>query len=116
MDGGMGGSRNLVRIGTGAGTAVKSFHVGAEQAVKALADLPGTKHDIGGPPEKFCIDSFPVVHGQGMGLLLTVHGQFSEGMWLSSNANDSDLTLFIIFIHFGQLERKELDHSTGLSS
>ncbi|KAF8220952.1 NTF2-like protein [Tricholoma matsutake] len=78
MDGGMGGSRNLTRIGTGAGTAVKSFHIGAEQAVKALADLPATKHDIGGPPEKFCIDSFPVVHGQGMGLLLTVHGQFTE--------------------------------------
>jgi len=78
MDGGIGGSRNLVRIGTGAGNAVKSFHVGAEQAVSALADLPGTKHDIGGPPEKFSIDSFPVVHGQGMGLLLTVHGQFTE--------------------------------------
>jgi len=78
MEGGLGGSRNLTRIGTGAGTVVKSLHIGAEQAVKALIDLPGTRHDIGGPPEKFCIDSFPVAHGGGMGLLLVVHGQFTE--------------------------------------
>lgn len=73
------GSRNLTRINGGFDRTVKSLHIGAEDAVKALMELPRTKHDIGGPPEKFCLDSFPVVHGQGMGLLLTVHGQFTEG-------------------------------------
>lgn len=75
-----GGSRNLNRIGGGLEKTVKSLHVGAEEAMKAMAALPGTKHDIGGPPEKFCIDSFPVPHGQGMGLLLAIHGQFTEGL------------------------------------
>jgi len=52
--------------------------VGSEQVMKALASLPPTRHDIGGPAEKFSLDSFPVPHGQSMGLLLTVHGQFTE--------------------------------------
>ncbi|KAF5379779.1 hypothetical protein D9615_005706 [Tricholomella constricta] len=72
------GSRNLARINSDFDRALKSLHIGAEDAVKALVALPATKHDISGPPEKFCLDSFPVVHGQGMGLLLTVHGQFTE--------------------------------------
>lgn len=54
--------------------------MGSEQVMKALTSLPPTSHDIGGPAEKFCLDSFPVPHGQSMGLLLTVHGQFTEGM------------------------------------
>ena len=54
--------------------------MGSEQVIKALTSLPPTRHDIGGPAEKFCLDSFPVPHGQSMGLLLTVHGQFTEGM------------------------------------
>lgn len=74
-----GGSRNLQRVGTDFDRALSSLHVGAEDAVKALVALPGTKHDITGPPEKFCLDSFPVLLGQGTGLLLTVHGQFTEG-------------------------------------
>jgi nuclear RNA export factor len=116
MDGGLGGSRNLTRIGASSGTAVKSFHIGAEQAVKALADLPGTKHDIGGPPEKFCIDAFPVVHGQGMGLLLTVHGQFTEGTsFLTTFRCYLTLTLFILLSAFGQSVRKGSDHLTGPS-
>ncbi|KAG6916171.1 hypothetical protein DXG01_008144 [Tephrocybe rancida] len=73
-----GGSRNLLRVGTDFDRALSSLHIGAEEAVKALIALPATKHDITGPPEKFCLDSFPVVHGQGMGLLLTIHGQFTE--------------------------------------
>jgi len=52
--------------------------MGSEQVMKALTSLPPTSHDIGGPAEKFCLDSFPVPHGQSMGLLLTVHGQFTE--------------------------------------
>ncbi|RDB26344.1 mRNA export factor mex67 [Hypsizygus marmoreus] len=73
-----GGSRNLTRISGGFDRTVKSLHIGAPDVVKTLVELPGTKHDISGPPEKFCLDSFPVMHGQGMGLLLTVHGQFTE--------------------------------------
>ncbi|KAG6816643.1 hypothetical protein H0H87_004389 [Tephrocybe sp. NHM501043] len=73
-----GGSRNLSRVGTDFDRSLSSLHIGAEDAVKALCKLPGTKHDITGPPEEFCLDSFPVVHGQGMGLLLTIHGQFTE--------------------------------------
>ncbi|KAG6860431.1 hypothetical protein C0995_011199 [Termitomyces sp. Mi166 len=73
-----GGSRNLQRVGNNFDRALSSLHVGAEDAVKALVALPGTKHDITGPPERFCLDSFPVVLGHGMGLLLTVHGQFTE--------------------------------------
>ncbi|KAG5653640.1 hypothetical protein H0H81_011742 [Sphagnurus paluster] len=72
------GSRNLSRVATDPERALKSLHIGALEAVKALENLPATKHDISGPPEKFCLDSFPVVIGQGMGLLLTVHGQFTE--------------------------------------
>lgn len=84
LNGGAGGSRNLTRIGGGFDKTVNSLHVGGEQTVKAVLELPETKHDIGGPPEKFCLDSFPVVHGQGMGLLLTVHGQFAEREYSSS--------------------------------
>ena len=79
LTGGAGGSRNLNRIGGGLDKAVQSLHIGGEATVKALANLPKTRHDIGGPPEKFSLDSFPVAHGQGMGLLLTLHGQFTEG-------------------------------------
>ncbi|KAG6835462.1 hypothetical protein H0H93_001250, partial [Arthromyces matolae] len=73
-----GGSRNLERVGTNFERALKSLHVGAEEAVKVLVGLPRTKHDITGPPDRFSLDSFPVLLGQGMGLLLTVHGQFTE--------------------------------------
>jgi nuclear RNA export factor len=54
---------------------VKSLHIGGEDTVKAIVNLPATKHDIAGPPEKFCVDSFPV-DGR---LLLTIHGEFIEG-------------------------------------
>lgn len=76
LAGGLGGSRNLSKLN--AEKQIKSLHVGNDQILKALLDLPSTNHDIGGPPEKFCLDAFPVVHGNGMGLLLTVHGQFTE--------------------------------------
>lgn len=80
LGGGDGGSRNLTRIGQGYDRTIKSLHIGGDAAVKAMTALPGTSHDIGGPPEKFCVDSFPVVHGQGMGLLVTIHGEFTEGL------------------------------------
>lgn len=77
--GGDGGSRNLSRISGGLSKTVKSLHIGGEAAVKAMLGLPGTHHDIAGPPEKFCLDAYPVPLGTGMGLLVSLHGQFTEG-------------------------------------
>jgi len=57
---------------------VKSMHIGGDAIVKAIESLPGTRHDITGPPEKFVLDAFPVPLGAGMGLLVSVHGQFTE--------------------------------------
>lgn len=76
------GSRNLSRVGGDAQKMLGNLHIGGDQIVKVLANLPATKHDISGPPEKFCLDSFPVPHGQSMGLLLVVHGQFTESEYL----------------------------------
>ncbi|KAJ2926056.1 hypothetical protein H1R20_g11039, partial [Candolleomyces eurysporus] len=80
LGGGEGGSRNLNRMHGGLERAVKSLHIGGEAAVKAVQSLPGTRHDIGGPPEKFCLEAFPVPLGAnaGMGLLVALHGQFTE--------------------------------------
>ncbi|KAF9532494.1 hypothetical protein CPB83DRAFT_903528 [Crepidotus variabilis] len=72
------GSRNLNRIGSDANKTISNLHIGGEQIVKVLTVLPPTRHDINGPPEKFCLDAFPVPHGQNMGLLVTLHGQFTE--------------------------------------
>ncbi|KAL4259591.1 NXF family protein [Pleurotus pulmonarius] len=77
IQGGDGGSRNLSR-GFVLDKQYNSLHFGGEAAVKSMIALPGTKHDIGGPPEKFCVDSFPVPHGDSIGLLLVVHGEFIE--------------------------------------
>lgn len=71
-----GGSRNLTRIASGLEKTVASLHIGADDVVKAIINLPGTKHDLNGPPEHFCVDSFPVLDGQR--LLVNVHGQFTE--------------------------------------
>ncbi|TFK62148.1 NTF2-like protein [Pluteus cervinus] len=77
-DEGNGSSRNLSRIGGGLDKTIKSLHIGPEAILKALSNLPGTIHEIDGPPEKFCVDAFPIPHGPGMGLLLVIHGQFTE--------------------------------------
>jgi nuclear RNA export factor len=76
LAGGDGGSRNLTRIAGGLEKTLESLHVGAENVVKAIIDLPSTKHDLNGPPENFCVDAFPVLEGQR--LMLNVHGQFTE--------------------------------------
>lgn len=96
LNGGAGGSRNLSRIGSGVGKMVNSLHVGGAEVIKAMVDLPATKHDIAGPPEKFCVDAFPVAQGDGMGLLITIHGQFTEGRDHNSSREDFDgwLTYF----------------------
>jgi nuclear RNA export factor len=72
------GSRNLNRIGSDPQKLLTNLHIGGEAIAKVLSNLPQTTHDITGPPEKFSLDSFPVPHGQGMGLLLMIHGQFTE--------------------------------------
>ncbi|KDR78808.1 hypothetical protein GALMADRAFT_244380 [Galerina marginata CBS 339.88] len=72
------GSRNLNRIGGDPKKTLENLHVGLENVMKALKTMPQTRHDITGPAERFCLDSFPVPHGQSMGLLLTVHGQLTE--------------------------------------
>ena len=78
LNGGLGGSRNLTRMGTNPEKMERTLHVGGEEAAKAMVDLPNTKHDVAGSPEKFCIDAWPVSHGDGTVLFITVHGQFTE--------------------------------------
>jgi nuclear RNA export factor len=79
ISGGKGGSRNLSRMGGGVEKMVNSLHVGNVAVTQATADLPRTKHDITGPPERFCVDAFPVPQGDIMNLFVCVHGQFMEG-------------------------------------
>jgi nuclear RNA export factor len=57
---------------------VNSLQVGGLEIIQAMANLPGTIHDITGPPERFCVDAFPVPQGDIMNLLVCVHGQFTE--------------------------------------
>lgn len=73
-----GGSRNLTRLSGGGENMVKTLHIGGEEAVKAMATLPSTIHDVSGSPEKFCIDAFPIVHAGSTALFVTLHGQFIE--------------------------------------
>jgi len=72
------GSRNLNRIGSDPEKTLSNLHIGSDQVVEALKKLPGTNHNINGPGEKFCIDAYPVPHGQSMALLTTIHGEFTE--------------------------------------
>jgi hypothetical protein len=58
---------------------VSTLHVGSEAVMQAMAELPGTKHDIDGPLDQFCVDAFPVPQGEVMNLLVTMHGRFAEG-------------------------------------
>ncbi|EIN04027.1 NTF2-like protein [Punctularia strigosozonata HHB-11173 SS5] len=78
LNGGNGGSRNLSRMGGAVAKTLKSLHVGAEDAVKALIDLPQTVHDVTGAPEKFCVDAWPVGQGESTTLFVNVHGQLTE--------------------------------------
>ena len=65
------GSRNLARIGgtTGAGKIIKSLHIGKDEILRAMAELPRTHHDVAGNPDKFCVDAWPV----GQGVLHGIH-------------------------------------------
>ena len=77
LSGGNGGSRNLGRM-NGVEKVTQSLHLGSQEAVKAMVNLPSTRHDVAGAPDKFSVDAFPVQHGEQTNLLVTVHGQFSE--------------------------------------
>lgn len=72
------GSRNLNRLQGTLDKSVKSLLMGSDSIVSTVGKLPGTRHDITGPAEKFCLDTSPVPLGTGMGLLVSVHGQFTE--------------------------------------
>lgn len=78
LTGGNGGSRNLSRMGGNADKMERSLHIGPEEAVKAMVALPSTRHDVAGSPEKFCVDAWPVSHGDGTALFMAIHGQFTE--------------------------------------
>jgi nuclear RNA export factor len=78
LAGGAGGSRNLGRMGHGVDKMLNSLHVGAEEAIKSMTNLPKTLHDVAGAPEKFCVDAWPVGQGESMNLFISVHGQFIE--------------------------------------
>ena len=82
LSGGNGGSRNLGRM-NGLQKVTKSLHLGNQEAVNAMANLPGTRHDVAGSPEKFSVDAFPVQQGDQTNLLVTVHGQFAERALIS---------------------------------
>jgi nuclear RNA export factor len=78
LTGGDGGSRNLDRMHGGLDKMVKSLHVGAEAIIDSMRALPVTRHDVMGAADLFVVDAFPVVQGTGMGLFVTLHGQFIE--------------------------------------
>lgn len=79
LNGGVYGSRNLTRIAqSNMDKVAKSLHIGNEQIIKAISELPSTRHDIAGSPEKFCVDAWPVVHGDTTNLFISLHGQFNE--------------------------------------
>jgi nuclear RNA export factor len=90
----LGGSRNLMRIGRILDKQVTTLHVGAENTVKALVTLPGTRHQVQGNAERFCLDAWPVSTSGGTNLFITVHGEFVEGerfcAWETERALFSD--------------------------
>jgi len=77
-----GGSRNLNRSEISLDQIVRNLH-GANNIVAAQAALPETMHDMQGAMNKYVVDAFPVPHGEGSALLLTLHGEFMERMLLS---------------------------------
>jgi nuclear RNA export factor len=79
LNGGKGGSRNLGRMGGALEKVVSTLHTGSEAVMQAMLALPGTKHDIAGPPDQFVVDAFPVPQGEVMNLLVSIHGRFAEG-------------------------------------
>lgn len=73
---------------------MKTLHVGGEEAIKAMVALPSTKHDVGGSPEKFCVDAWPVSHADGTALFMSLHGQFTECTSTLSLSRYGDFRVF----------------------
>lgn len=73
VNGGNGGSRNLIRVGN-VDKMAQSLHLGREKVVESILGLPKTRHDIAGAPSSFCLDGWLA----GSTLFVTVHGQFTE--------------------------------------
>lgn len=84
LQGGLGGSRNLSRLAGGLEKMTKTLHIGSVQIIEAMTNLPATRHEITSSPDRFCVDAWPIPHGEGMGLFVTLHGQFTEGESFSS--------------------------------
>ena len=78
-----GGSRNLHflsgAVQGGLERELRSLHTGPEAIIRAMSHLPGTRHDVSGAAEKFCIDAWPVGQGAATMLFLCIHGEFAEG-------------------------------------
>ena len=90
-------------MGGNADKMEKSLHIGGEEAVKAMANLPSTRHDVAGSPEKFCVDAWPVSHGDGTALFMAVHGQFTECtliLCVNRNLRKSGLIPHAIFCQY----------------
>lgn len=69
-----------MRVSNQPGKLLSSMHFGRDAAVSTVMKLPGTKHDITGSAEKFCLDAWPVAET----LFLSVHGQFEESAYIIS--------------------------------
>jgi nuclear RNA export factor len=80
-------------MGGGVDKMVKTLHVGAEESVKAIMELPSTRHEIEGNAEKFSLDAWPVGSGEAMTLFVTVHGQFVEGVYLGNFHYETNIDL-----------------------
>ncbi len=54
---------------------------GGEDIVRALLEMPGTRHPIDEPPErkKMIVDAFQMGAVPNIVLLIVVHGEFTEG-------------------------------------
>lgn len=74
-----GGSRNLDKMGGSLEKTVKTLHIGNKDVIKAMSQLPSTKHDLAAA-DKFILDAWPVGAGEDARLFVTVHGQFEECM------------------------------------
>lgn len=68
------GTRSLARYHEN----VKNLYIGQDHVISSIDRLPQTRHDITGPADKFILDAFPIPLGTSTGLLLTVHGEFTE--------------------------------------
>lgn len=99
-----------MRVSNQPGKLLSSMHFGRDAAVGTMIKLPGTKHDITGSAEKFCLDAWPVAET----LFLSVHGQFEERAYRVSFIPSTPSSASARHLRFGFLSRTEANH--GLRS